>query len=288
MPRLLYSLLLVSLAACYQPSYEEGVACGPGGACPDGLTCRADSRCRSGEDPADSGPGVDPRDGAGGALADGGQPDAAPVACSGDGACQVPPTLCQLPGTCDLEAGLCVFPAVDCSSLDGECARGACDLASGSCTAEPINQDALCGEPARCGPFSACASDGVGDACDPTGVQMRSCEVSRCQAGTCARDPVIESASCTFDPTGTPCGETTQVCDPCSFPGPCTETATVDCTCTSYACAGATCAPSSSSCQDTCTRETDGEQCLINGICADGQCIQCDFPPCPIPIQTPL
>lgn len=278
MPRLLCSLLLAGLAACYQPSYEEGVACGPGGSCPDGLSCRSDNRCRRGADPADSGV---PRDASAGALA-----DAAPISCVGDGECQVPPTLCQLPGTCDLEAGACVFPAVDCSSLDGDCARGACDLATGSCTAEPIDEEALCGDGEVCGEFGPCAPDGVGDVCDTTGVQSRVCVVSTCRAGQCIADEVPGSASCTLDTTGAECGADTVVCGQCLFIGECDETGTASCTCTSYACAGGACAPSSQGCEQECTRETDGLPCL-NGTCFSGQCFQepdpCPFPPCPLP-----
>lgn len=283
MPRLLCPLLLAGLAACYQPSYEEGVACGPGGACPDGLTCRGDGRCRRGDDPTDSGPGVGPRDASTGALADSGAPDAAPVACAGDGECQVPPTLCQLPGTCDLEAGLCAFPAVDCSSLDGECTRGSCDLATGSCIPEGINQDALCGQPQTCDPFSACGPDGMGNVCDSTGVQTRSCRVSKCQAGTCTRGPVIETASCTFDPTGMICGDTTQLCEDCVYVGACNNDGTQDCTCTSYACSGGTCAPTEEGCLLDCLRNTDGQPCFNDGTCYNGVC-----EPGPDPCEPPF
>lgn len=285
MPRLLCSLLLAGLAACYQPSYEEGVACGPGGACPDGLTCRTDNRCRSGDDPADSGPGVEPRDGSTGTLADGGVPDAAPVACAGDGECQVPPTLCQLPGTCDLEAGQCVFPAVDCSSLDGECARGSCELATGSCVAEAINQDTLCGAGEVCGAFGACGPDGIGDVCDLTGVQSRTCTVSTCQAGTCTGADVLDMASCTLDTSGIVCGDTTSECGECDFVGQCTETGSQPCTCTSYNCSGGACTASSQSCDETCTRDTDGLECFGDGTCFDGIC---ERPPCSPFCKPPL
>ena len=283
MPRLLCSLVLAGLAACYQPSYEEGVACGPGGACPDGLTCRGDGRCRSGDDPTDSGPGVNPIDATAGGPADSGPPDAAAVGCRGDGECQTPPTLCHLPGTCDLEAGVCVFPDVDCSSLDGECARGSCDLASGSCIAEAINQDTLCGEGESCGPFGACAADGVGDVCDLTGVQTRSCTVNTCQAGACAAASVADMASCTLDTTGVGCGDTTVECGACTFSSTCDETGSQSCTCTSYACSGGTCTANPQSCPETCTRDTDSEPCFNDGTCVNGFCQQNPCPLCVVP-----
>jgi hypothetical protein len=190
-----------------------------------------------------------------------------------------------LPGTCDLEAGLCVFPAVDCSSMDSECARGSCELATGVCIAEGINQDALCGAGEVCGPFSVCAPDGVGDVCDTTGVQTHECDVSTCQAGVCTTLDETRTASCTLTTTGITCGEETVVCEECPYLGECDESATQSCTCTTYACAGGTCTASPGGCQRDCDRDTDFLPCF-NGTCFNGVCEQepepCPFPPCPI------
>jgi len=38
---------IVLVAGCYSPTVPEGVACGPGRACPEGQSCGIDDRCRS-------------------------------------------------------------------------------------------------------------------------------------------------------------------------------------------------------------------------------------------------
>lgn len=44
--RLLALALAVGVAACYSPTVEDGLPCGPGNACPTGQNCDVDQRCR--------------------------------------------------------------------------------------------------------------------------------------------------------------------------------------------------------------------------------------------------
>lgn len=176
------------------------------------------------------------------------------------------------------------WPDVDCSSLDGECARGSCDQTTGACTAQPINQDTLCGAGESCDPFGVCGPDGVGDICDQTGVQTRSCTVNTCQAGSCVAVSEQESSACTLDTTGVGCGQTTVDCGACDYSSTCDETGSRSCTCTSYACSGGACAPTASSCPEVCTRDTDGQSCFNDGTCVEGICERC--PLCAVPGRT--
>jgi hypothetical protein len=41
------ALAALILGGCYNPSFKDGLACGPGGACPDGTSCGGDNVCRS-------------------------------------------------------------------------------------------------------------------------------------------------------------------------------------------------------------------------------------------------
>jgi hypothetical protein len=276
MLRIVASLALVALAACYEPSYQEGIACGPGGSCPSGLTCAGDGTCRRGAGGQDI-------DSGSGSIDAAGEPDAAPVACDGDQDCESPPTACLLAGTCDLGTGTCQFPAVDCTSLDGECTMGVCDVATGECAAQAINQDESCGAGVICEPYGACTAGA--DVCAETGTQSRSCTASTCQSGACVASTEVESAACSLDTDGVVCGAPTVTdCGLCGFSSVCDELGSQTCTCSTFSCAGGSCAASPVSCTQDCFRETDGLFCPPSGTCTDGFCQQ---EPCPLCADAP-
>ncbi len=283
MLRIVATLALAALAACYDPDYRDGIECGTGGSCPSGSTCAADGTCRRGGGAQDTDAGV-LADAGGGNPGDAtGEPDAAAVDCDGDDDCQSPPTACLLAGTCDLGSNTCQFPAVNCSSLDGECTQGVCEPATGECVAQPANQDVSCGAGEVCGPFGACTPGA--DVCALTGTQSRSCTVNTCQAGACVASTEVESAACSLDTNGTMCGAPTVTdCGLCSFSTTCDELGSQTCTCTTFSCAGGTCTAVPVSCAQDCVRETDGDFCPPNGSCENGFCRQ-EPDPCPLCIE---
>ena len=275
MPRIVASFALIALAACYDPSYQEGIACGPDRECPSGLICADDGTCRRG--------GGQESDAATGSADDAAAPDAAPVDCDGDQDCQSPPSMCLTAGTCDLARGTCDFPAVDCSSLDGECTMGVCEPATGDCVAQAINQDQSCGAGEVCEPFGACVA--TGDVCAETGSQSRNCSVNTCQAGACVAQAEVQSAACSLETDGINCGAPTVTdCGLCNFVGVCTEFGSQTCTCSTFSCANGTCTASPVSCTQDCFRETDGNFCPPSGTCTDGFCQQ---EPCPLCAEAP-
>jgi hypothetical protein len=271
-------LALAVLAACYEPAYDEGIACGPDRTCPPGMSCAGDGTCRRGAGAEDGAPGGGTVTDSGGASApaDAALPDAAPVGCGGDGDCLTPPTRCQLPGTCDPRSHTCQFPALDCTSLDGECTRGACEEASGTCAAQPINQDASCGSDS-CGPFGACTADG--DTCDESGTQTRTCTVNTCQAGACVAASRADTAACLLETDGINCGPPTVTdCTACDYASRCDELAAQTCICSTFTCAAGSCTATPISCVQACERDTDGNSCP-NGFCEEGVCRR---EPCPL------
>jgi len=269
---------LAALAACYEPAYRDGIACGPGGSCPSGTTCADDGTCRRGGGAADADAGQVVDAAGGGALDAAGAADAAPVDCDGDEDCQSPPTACLLAGTCDLASHTCQFPSVVCSSLDGECAQGVCEAATGDCVAQPANQGESCGPGVTCDPYGACTAGA--DVCAETGTQSRNCTVNACQDGACVATAEVESAACTLDTDGDSCGAPTVTdCGGCSFSSACDELGAQTCTCSTYSCGDGSCTASPVTCSQDCVRDTDGNSCPPSGTCEDGVCRQ---EPCPL------
>ncbi|HET7500144.1 MAG TPA: hypothetical protein VFK02_04050 [Kofleriaceae bacterium] len=280
----LSSLLVAALiaAGCYSPRFKDDIACASDGSCPAGTTCGADLRCHV--------PGGGGGDGGGGGSGSGELPDAppgneldagidaAPVQCTGDPDCANPTDLCLKPGTCDLTTHLCVFTAVDCSGLSDECSRGTCEAATGNCIKAPINAGVHCGAGKVCGAFGACG--GFDSTCDTSGTQSRSCTENTCQNGVCAANTFNESQAC--DRSVSSCGTSTITnCSACNYTSDCDESAQQTCTCTDFNCQGDTCVPASSSCVQSCTRDTDGLSCgaCVNfrtKECQNGLCVTTD------------
>ncbi|HEU4735248.1 MAG TPA: hypothetical protein VFT22_45470 [Kofleriaceae bacterium] len=202
--------------------------------------------------------------------------DAPPVDCAGDPDCATPPA-CLNPGTCDLSTHKCVFTPVDCSSLDDACSQGTCEAATGTCVRSPINTGLHCGNGKVCGAFGACS--GFDAACDTSGTQSRSCTENTCQDGTCMANTFTESQAC--DRSVSTCDTPTVTnCSDCDFASECDQDAQQTCTCTEFNCQGGACVPSSSSCVQTCSRNTEDQLCggstgCVNHrekICQQGVC----------------
>lgn len=64
--------------------------------------------------------------------------------CPTQGKCEKERVCNETSNTCDI-----VVP-VDCSSKDGQCAKGSCDPATGLCTAAPINENKPCSDGLFC------------------------------------------------------------------------------------------------------------------------------------------
>lgn len=310
------ALTALALAiGCFNPSFKDEIACSPGGECPPDLTCGADRRCRRLAGPAlDAPPAaapdapVDTADAAVELPPDAPAelppdapvafppdappiqlpPDAPPVGCQGDGDCATPPNACTLPGTCNLTTHVCSFPSVDCSGMSDGCNDGICAVDRG-CIKVPAREGALCGQGTTCGSFGACG--GFSDTCDSSGTQSRACTRFTCQRGACTGDAFTDTQACTRSTNGASCGAT-QVsgCGACGgFADTCAEAGTQTCTCTAMVCMNDSCTAVPSSCPQSCTRNTDGQECGIvpcaqinftrpvccrNGACTD-QSLQC-------------
>lgn len=269
------TLAAVLLAACFGPEVSEGLACGPNQSCPAGQTCD-NGTCRSEIEIDSSTPdapvGAIDAPAAADARPDG-RPDATPVECTGDQDCQTPPDSCSLAGTCDLDTNTCSFPAVDCSGENSACTMGVCDPSDGNCIAQPINEDSACGAETSCGNFGACEADS--GTCPTTGTRSRTCNDFTCQSGTCTMGAAYtDTESCAFDSTGDSCGNMTVTdCAPCEYGSKCAESGSRSCTCTEFTCAGGSCESIQTSCQQPCSRSTDGDSCGSETTCGNyGPC----------------
>jgi len=269
-------VLLFALTGCFNPKFKEQIACGPAGECPHGTTCQTDGKCH-GADPTPDGNGgpIDAR------------PDAAPVGCQQTSDCATPPDLCSRPGTCDLGTHTCTFPAVDCSGQADTCNDAACDPAIG-CMAVPAHDTATCAA-TTCDPqFGPCG--GFANTCDSTGTHSRNCTNFTCQSGNCVGTGAVDTQACTTPTNGVSCGASTVTnCGFCGNTDKCAETGTMTCTCTTQVCSGDVCTQVPTSCEQACTRNTDGDECLttssgcpLNEIrtlcCLNGGCSDVCFP----------
>lgn len=266
------------LVACFDPVVSEGLACGPDQSCPAGQTCdngvcRSDAVIDSStpDAPVMDAPALDAASDA--PPSPDARPDAMPVDCTGDTDCQEPPDNCFLPGTCDLSDNTCTFPAVDCSDEDSECTVGVCDPVDGTCVAQPASEDATCGAQTTCGSFGACEVSG--GTCATEGTRSRSCNDFTCQGGTCTMGSAYtDTEACSVNTDGVECGTmTTSNCDPCQYANACALTGSQSCTCTQPECSGGSCQSVQTSCQQTCTRNTDGDVCGSETVCGSyGAC----------------
>jgi hypothetical protein len=272
---------VVIAAGCYNPTFKNDIACDPAGACPPGTACGTDGKCHGpGGDVSDA-PTASP-DASGGLDIDASTIDAKPVDCANDAECQSPPDLCSTAGACDGTTHRCVFPAIDCSAMNDPCNRGVCEASTGHCVKAPANTTFTCAA-TTCGGFSACA---VGT-CDASGQQTRQCAEHKCQSGACQENDYAETVACNnpSPPTdATACGPapTVTACTVCGgFNGPCGESGTMSCTCTTQHCSGGACVTVQTSCQQDCSRDTDDNVCqscasFREKICQGGQCVITD------------
>jgi hypothetical protein len=258
---------LIAFAAalsCFNPTFKQDIACGQGNSCPPGLTC-TDGICRSGG-------------GGGSGVIDAAEiPDApvdAPtVACTNDDACQTPPTKCQKPGTCDTKTGFCNFGSVDCSSMATDCSTAACNPDTGACVVTPKDNNTTCGTGKMCGNFGAC--DYTGD-CDSTAKRTRSCTTHTCQSGTCVAGTATEEEPCTRVTEDVQCNnDEVKNCGACDYANMCDESASQNCTCTSFKCKSDQCtATTPRTCAVGCSRDTDNLTC---GTSDTTNCTACAF-----------
>lgn len=266
-------------AGCYNPKFQNGVACGPAGECPPGTACLTDNKCHRPGDVLDAGPGDAVGDAASDAAIDAHRGldidaaptiDAAPVGCSGDADCQMPPDLCSTAGTCDLSQHACTFPHVDCSAMNDPCNLGVCTPATGQCAKAPANSGFTCGNTV-CGAFGTCGS--FDSTCDSSGTQSQSCTENKCSAGVCQPNTYTVTQGCSRTTDGVTCGDTTTTnCNACDYTGQCDEAAQQSCTCTSMTCAADVCTPSAAPCTLACTRNTEGDSC---GTCSSFRTKEC-------------
>jgi hypothetical protein len=270
-------LVMVGTAAigCYNPSFKEGIACGADGACPPGLTCDLDSRCRrpgtidappTGSVPDAALPDAMPSDA---------PPDAAPVECQSNDDCQQPPDMCSLPGTCNLASNTCTFVARDCSSLDDACNRGLCHPQVG-CVRQAIPDGMDCGAGTTCTEFGLCD---YSDVCDSNATQSRTCTDNKCQSGTCTRSDRPDTRACTRGTNGTLCDQRFTNCTACSGSSEngCAFDGNQTCTCTDFVCQSDTCQPASTTtCNHSCAELVEGALCAIDpDSCGNGDLRLC-------------
>jgi hypothetical protein len=268
---LLLAVCGLLVTGCFDPTFKEGLACGPAGECPSGRTCR-DGVCQAGAGAAahDAPVGV----GADAAL----QEVDAPLDPSDAGAIDAPLAAADAPPT-----GCVNDP--DCASLTDECGVGACNRVTGDCVKLPANGGAECGEVQTCGELGACG--GFDHDCDSTGTQSRTCTAFTCQSGACTGAEFTDIQTCTVATENRSCGDNTvSGCGACGGFDPvdlCDETGTMSCTCTSPVCRSDVCTNVMTSCSRPCTRNTDGEVCGVTDVgcprltvrdlcCSDGRC----------------
>ena len=240
---------------CTDDACDEGVCTHANNAasCDDGLFCNGPDSCEGGACAAHAGsPCVgatvcsEADDTCTGCLADTDCP--APTAASW-GACSYAQT-CSESGTQTRDvtswtcsAGTCVSDTVAESRA---CSRDTDGMTGCAAT--------MTGSWGACGGFT-------GGTCDETGTRSRSVTTYACASGACAPSTTTETGSCTRDTDGvTGCAATTygtwSACG--GYSNACDETGTRSRSVTTYSCASAACAPSTTTETGSCTRDTDG------------------------------
>lgn len=228
-PSICWIALLGALlaAGCYNPSFKNGLACDPAGACPAGTTCRTDGKCHPVGEIADAAPGgaidaatltdatlTDATLLDAGATIDGATTiDASPTGCAVDADCATPSDLCSTAGTCNLSTHVCVFPPKDCAASADECNAGTCNPATGLCGKSPTD-GVVCGAKASTVVAGSCAACNYGSTCGETAPDVSCmCAIPICRQGSCSATtvPVACMQACSNrDTNGTTCGP----CDP--------------------------------------------------------------------------
>ena len=165
--------------------------------------------------------------------------------------------------------GACVGEALDCSPLDGPCAKGACDAAAGGCVEVAKVDGALCSDGDPCTALDTCQSG----TCSGTPVFCSHLD-DGCLAGAC--DPATGQCVQVPGEAGAPCDDT----DPCTAGDVCAGGVCagepLDCAADDGPCTTSTCdadfggcvtlpKPDGSACDD-------GDPCTTGDACGTGVC----------------
>jgi len=142
------------------------------------------------------------------------------------------------------------------------CGAGVCTSStsteSESCVREA--EGAVCDEPVN-GAWGACG--GFSSTCDTTGTRTRSVTTYACSGGSCVASTGTETGACTRTTNGTSCGTTQygswSACG--GFSGTCGNSGIRTRSVTTYACSGGSCAPTTSTESESCSRNTNGTSC---------------------------
>jgi hypothetical protein len=207
-------------------------------------------------------------------------------------------------GICDTEGGGCIqVPAREGNDCNGGTTCGAFDVCGnfsdncdsmgtqtrdctdntcqlGTCVPVEYQDIAACTrvtEGNMCSPNTvtgcpASCTGGFSGTCDESGSYTCTCNTFSCQSDVCTMASSSCSQPCTRPSTdGVSCGTTTETnCGSCSYTGgACDESGSRTCTCTSFTCSNEVCGSSSTSCNDPCSRVTDGDVCGVQG-CSGG------------------
>ncbi|MBI2394673.1 MAG: hypothetical protein HYV09_34210 [Deltaproteobacteria bacterium] len=154
------------------------------------------------------------------------------------------------------------------------CAGGTCSYATSTETeaCARVTEGTVCGTVAY-GVWGACG--GFASTCDTTGTQSRSVTTPTCKSDVCTNVVTTGSQACTRSTTGVTCGTTTYgAWGSCGgFASACDTTGTQSRSRTTYACSGGTCAASTGSVSQSCTRTVaNGTSCGTNSYCCSGGC----------------
>ncbi|MEW5740674.1 MAG: hypothetical protein AB1938_17230 [Myxococcota bacterium] len=194
-----------------------------------------------------------------------GLPCTAPSDCAGG-------LTCGTAGTC--AAGCTIagaFVAAGTANPANPCE--ACVPATSTSAWSPATDGTTCGG-RTCDAWGTCG--GFATTCSQDGTQTRSCTAQVCVAGACVASTVTETQACTRSTEGDACGSTT--CGgfgPCGgFSGICGESGSQSRSCTRSVCRAGACASESYTDSQSCSRNTDGQQC------ATGSWSACQFSGC--------
>ncbi len=170
---------------------------------------------------------------------------------------------CTQGDTCRAER--CEGAAVDCSGLDGPCARGVCAL--GACVPRPVGDGAACDDGDACTQGDACREGSCAGRPRDCSALDDECRVGRCAEGGCRAEP---------RPAATPCndGQPCTVRDACEA-GEC-RGAPADCGAFDGACVVGQCDPTSGDCAPVRLPDgsgcDDGDPCTVDDACTLGAC----------------
>ncbi len=178
--------------------------------------------------------------------------------CDGMGACQ---DSCIPNAPCGLPAAPCRVGMTDCSSGTPQCVAGGNAPDGTTCAADEV------------GSFGACNYD---DDCDESGSRSRTRTRYQCAAGSCQAMAASESEACSRDQDGTSCGPTgTGSWSSCGgFVGACGEAGTRSRSVTVQRCVAGSCQGSTTTENQSCSRNTDGDSC---GSTTNGSWGACDY-----------